>query len=181
MKYVKLDDNLRPIGYYTSELHGDNHPDKTPITDAQWQYALSRNDMVQWNDITGDWDDYIPEIVLADAIELKVFEIKTAYEATFLTSIDCTSNGIVYTMNNGKVHAQTLKSGYDLAVLNDETSMNIVDFYDVIHSDISLIDVEEIIKQQGLAARQDWEQKVSLKRAILDATSVEQIDLISWE
>lgn len=131
-----------------------------------------------WDETSSNWIESI-EIVR----EKKINEIIVFYENTFSLSVDCmlSDSTTIIPMNNGKIHAQTLKSGYDLAVLNDETSMNIVDFYDVVHTDVSLTDVQEIMKQQGLAARQDWEQKVTLKQAALDATSIEQIDLISWE
>jgi len=153
------------------------------VTQEQHQTLCNGSRFWKWSDSHGSIIAILDDERLEELRAHKALEISQIYAAQSALAIDCTGTDgtSIFTMDAGKEHAAILKAGYDLAILNNETSMNIVDFYDTIHVGVDLNDVLEIVLQQGLSARADWEHKVQLKRQVLDAVDAAELGAISWE
>lgn len=179
-KRMIIDENGLPVAFYDEGVHSNIPEDAIQIDDSQWLTAIENQGQVSWDG--SSFVEYTRTRGIEEVRTLKLQEIMNAYNSSSNIGVDCTclDGTTVITMDGGLEHAQTLKDGYDLAIILGSTDMDIVDFYDEYHLKVTLEDTLEIIKQQGTAARENWAKKVLLKRQILDATYIPEIEAISW-
>lgn len=125
-------------------------------------------------------DGYIPKGSLAQYRVRKTDEIMAAYLAEVSGSVSCLVNGTSYEMNAGLDAASKLKSGYDLAILLGETTMDIVDFSNSIHLGVAVADVLEIVQLMSIDYRDTWSKKATLVAQIDAASTYSEVDVIFW-
>jgi len=92
--------------------------------------------------------------------------------------VDCLAGGTAYRMNAGRVAAETLKSGVDLAESNGLTEYFLVDFYDGKYEPVAMADIKEVNRIQGNDSAIHYLRKGELKELINAATTVEEVQAI---
>jgi hypothetical protein len=101
-----------------------------------------------------------------------ITEIEEGYTATV--------SGTTYKMDGTEEDLSRLRAGYDLATLNEESTMYIVDYFNDVHNNVPTNIVFDIYKE-GLSNYQYlWKTKNNLRQEIWEATTVSGIQSIIW-
>jgi hypothetical protein len=116
------------------------------------------------------------EIVLAK----KANEIKTAFYTAAAQPVPIEVNGITFQMDGKKDSGRLLNDGITLAELAGETTIDVIDYYNVPHFGISLVDAKEIAKQQALAFRANYYIRAGLRYQVEVAPDVATLTAITW-
>lgn len=83
-------------------------------------------------------------------------------------------------MDSNLTALQKIKIGYDFAVIMGETTMTVVDFDNVEHLDLPMLDVLTLMLQTGGYYRELYMRKQTLRAQVLAATTLEELGLIAW-
>jgi len=117
------------------------------------------------------------ELILEKAKELKIEEIKSAFNYFIKNGFTC-SNGI--TMDADFDDIQKLKAGYELA-LDLGLKVTIVgDFYDEDH-EVEVDEIKKMLTELGVNYSTLWNKKIALRKKAKKAVSLEELDAINWE
>jgi hypothetical protein len=80
MKYTTLDANGLPTAFYSDDIHENIPVDAIQITDEQWQECINNQGTRQF--IDGVLVTYVAPVTLAQAKDIKLAEVKVAYNTT---------------------------------------------------------------------------------------------------
>jgi len=116
------------------------------------------------------------ELILEKAKDLKIEEIKKAFNFHIKNGYKC-SNGI--TMDCDFLDIQKLKAGIELAETLGMSTMLVGDYYNQDH-ELELAEVKKMLTELGINYSTLWSKKVSLRKAIYNATSIKEVINISW-
>lgn len=110
---------------------------------------------------------YTDDEIKANQLAEQQANINNAFVDDISHMVKCEVNGVTYEMDATNDSASRLKSGIDLAVLLGESTIDIVDYHNMIHYSVPLEDALEICKKQGLAFRNNYYKRAVLREAIL--------------
>lgn len=75
---------------------------------------------------------------------------------------------------------QSLKTGYDFALLLGETKMTIVDYNNAAHTDLPIADVAKIMAEVGGNYRNLYMLKQQIRGQVMAATTPQQVTAVAW-
>jgi len=105
----------------------------------------------------------------------KVNEIKSAFTNSLANGYTCSNN---ITMDADITSVNTLKSGYDLATIIGQTTMDIRDYNNIVHTNILISDVFTMITELGVNINTQLVKKWTLEDQINLAITQAELDLI---
>jgi len=117
------------------------------------------------------------ELILEKARELKIEEIKSAFDYFIKNGFTC-SNGI--TMDADFIDIQKLKAGYELALDLGLKTIIVGDYYNKDH-EVPIEEVKKMLVELGLNYSTLWNKKITLRKKAKKAVSLEELDAINWE
>ena len=107
----------------------------------------------------------------------KVEEIKSSFNQAVNAGYAC-SNGI--TMNSNIDDIDKLQKGYDLAIKNGLSTMDIRDYNNATHTGIALSDVDTMLLELGNNYAALLKHKWDLVDSVNAATTQADLDAITW-
>lgn len=93
--------------------------------------------------------------------------IKNAFKHIVSQPTECVAGGKMYQMDANYDAAVRMNNGITLAQKLGQTTMDIVDFHNVVHAGVSIEDAESIMLQQAVAWSTAWSQKAKAISALL--------------
>lgn len=168
-----LDENGNIDPNFTPKLLNPIDPSKglvdvQPVGFHKPKWDFNTNQWVEGEDVS---------VLLDNKKRIKKNEIKTAYEQAINSGFIC-SNGIV--MDSEPLKVQMLKSGYELAVANGATTMDIRDFNNTVHKAVPIADVEVMIKELSNNIVSLLQKKWDLEAQIEVVTDEATLSTITW-
>jgi hypothetical protein len=163
------------------KLHYDNQTNKI-------LGAYADNDNAPEPNITVDDDAWVEydtvengELVhngisLSDAKIVRIAVMKVAYNSDIGAGV--TTNSIL--MDADEEHISRFKVGYDLAILESEATMDIIDFNNTTQADIAVADALTMIRALGVNARTKRFQLQARRTSINAAANVNDVNAITW-
>lgn len=110
---------------------------------------------------------YTPEELIAITNQENEQAIRAEFEATIKKPIECFVGDTKYDMDADYDAAVHMNNGIILAGKLGCTTMDIVDFYNIVHTGISIIDAEAIMIQQAIAYKTAWIKKANAISALV--------------
>ena len=171
MVYIKVDgENVALSGQVASEQM---------IKDGYFLADIPDSKYLKWDTATSTVvvDTVAETNAFNEVKQAKIAEIKTAYQNQLKQGYIC-SNGINMDAEQDKVNL--LKNGYDLAVKTNQTTMDIRDYDNVVHTGIALADVDTMLTELGVNISTQLAKKWQLEDQVQAATTQTELDLIVW-
>ena len=128
-----------------------------------------------WNANTGQWE---PD--LSAHITLKIAEIDRAFSEAIAEPVIIEVGGVIYRMDGREDSARRMDEGVELASRAGEPTIDVIDYDNVPHVGVSLVDGREIATRQGLAYRANYYKRAQLRYLVMQAASIEALSAISW-
>lgn len=179
-KKMVVDVNNIPIAFYETIVNpAESIPaDAIDITEEQWLEFIENRGKRKWNPSTLAVENYTPTIPLADIKSIKISEIVTAYVDELKLGYTCPTSDIKMDMMLENINM--LEDGYNLAVSQGETVMDIMDYDNVKHTNITTVDVNIILTELKLQFRTLLTKKWDLRSQVDIAVDEPAVNLINW-
>jgi hypothetical protein len=177
MKYAHYDENTNTLeGWYDEEIHDNIPTPNIAVSDEDWQIAIDND--YNYVDPDNETLSYKDLRTFAELQKQKIEEIRQSF-------IDSLNNGYVCPTSNIKMDANinsinTLNSGFTLATYEDIIKMDIRDYDNVVHSDVSLKDISVILIELGQNYRTQLTKKWTLDEKINNALKEKDLVSVVW-
>lgn len=113
--------------------------------------------------------EYTDEEIIENEKSIQIKNIIKEYNEDINKPVECIVNGVTYYMDGLEESATKMKHGIEYAELMNLTKMDIVDYYNKIHENISLDDCREIMLQQATAYITNWKKKSLDRNVVLNS------------
>ena len=174
MKYGTFDRAGKVTGHYSEDIHGIVPAEALQMSNAEWLASCAGEIM---RDISGQrWINKPARDPLDIAREIKLSEILEVYLGACTGSVVCGN----YIMDAGEENARRLDDGCRLAERLGQETITVTDFYNVDHAGVSIADARDIATLQGVHFATAREKKNALRKQVLDAKSLSELDAIKW-
>ena len=151
---------------YSGSLTGNDEATYNALT---WNDGRTKP---AWAAVTAEWAVY----ELSDAKVARIAVMKAAFNAD--VSAGFTTNSILMDADEG--HISRFKVGYDLAILESEATMDIIDFNNATQAAIDVADALTMIRALGVNARTKRFQLQARRTSINAAATVNDVNAINW-
>jgi hypothetical protein len=142
-----------------------------------WLYGVE-TEITEYGPLPADWWDIAPPPSLEEVRAAKLAEISAAYNTFDATGTVGTSAG--YPIQIGQAHVSKLDGAIRFAEMAGASEIYITDADNVTHYGVGLADAKGVLMEQMGAALAAHLKKQNLRAQIEAATTIEQVNAISW-
>ena len=118
--------------------------------------------------------EFTNDEILVNAKESKIAELKNSFEDSLLSGFICSNN---IKMDADFSSVTKFNSGYELAKLNGDTTMNVTDFNNSEHS-VLTTDVIEMIRELGNNIKVRRQDFINKRQVVNAATNITELELV---